>query len=347
VQSSVERVASSFARDPRARELYDQARFIVRGLDLARYAHARELLHEALRLDGRFARAHLVLGLLETNLVAHAATDTARSVAQARHHVQRAVELDAGLGSAHAMLGWIAMNHDLDWAAAEAHYRMALAASAGDVVVRNGWANFLCYTGRFAEADDEYVQARELDPLHVVPRINRALMLFFARDYDRSLAQYEEVQAMDPRQAGVNVIASIHLLRGEAGKALDAADEIVARFPELPIGHCRKAEALAAAGRASEARATFAAIEDALRQAGVASWARAHLAAVQRDHDAAFEHLAQAAKAREANFCTAAVTPYFASMHADPRWTRLVDACSLPKVPAGAWSGGTRSRGPN
>lgn len=35
-------------------------------------------------------------------------------------------------------------------------------------------------------------------------------MLLYARRYDASVAQYEDVQAMDPRQAGVNVIASIH-----------------------------------------------------------------------------------------------------------------------------------------
>jgi len=344
VQCSVERVASTFARDPRARELCDQARFIVRGLDLARYPHARELLHEALRLDEGFARAHLILGLLETNLNAHAASGTTLSVARARHHVQRAVELDPGLGSAHAMLGWIAMNHDLDWIGAEAHYRRALAAAGGDVVVRNGWANFLCYTGRFAEADDEYARARELDPLHVVPRINRALMLFYARRYEQALAQYEEVQAMDPRQAGVNVIASIHLLRGDAQKALAFAEEIVARFPGLIVGHCRRAEALAAVHRAAEARATLASIGDALGAAGLANWARAHLDAVIGDYDAAFDALADAADARDANFCTAAVTPYFAPMHADSRWKAFVHQRSLPTVDEAAWTNGRASR---
>jgi len=344
VESSVERVASTFARNPRARELYDQARFIVRGLDLARYPHARELLREALRLDSGFARAHLLLGVLETNLIAHAASGTAHSVAQARHHVQRAVELDPELGSAHAMLGWIAMNHDLDWTAAQAHYRKALAASPGDVVVRNGWANFLCYTGRFADANDEYMRARELDPLHVVPRINRALLLFYARRYDEALAQYEEVQSMDPRQAGVNVIASIHLLRGDADKALEFAEQIVARFGDLPVAYCRKAEALAAAGHTAEARATLSSIDDALRKAGVANWARAHLDAVIGDYDAVLEHLARAADAREANFCTAAVMPYFARMHGDPRWKAFVRERSLPVIDEKAWDAEERPR---
>jgi len=105
--------------------------------------------------------------------------------------------------------------------------------------------------------------------------------------------------------------------------------------------------ALAAAGRTYEAEAAFGSIEAALRKAGVANWARAHLDAAAGDHDAAFEHLASAAAAREPNVCTASVSPYFARMHGDARWPQLVAQWSLPKVAESAWSGGVPGSSPH
>ncbi len=327
----------SGTRDAEARELFDRARFIVRRLDLDRFAHARTLLEQALQRDPRFARAYLMLGLLDINLLSHAVPASGDALADARAHLERAVALEPRLGSAHAMLGWIAMNRDLDWDAAEAHYRRALAASPGDVGVHNGWGNFLAYTGRFAEAGVEYRLARELDPLHVVPRLNLALMLYYARSYDAALAEYRRVEEMDPNQVGTSVLACVHIMRNDAQQALAVAERAVARFPSSPIGHCRRAEALAFAGREREAEDVFARLEPQLRTAGLLHWARAHLDAVFGRWDATLAELALAGRGGEANFCTAAVTPYFAPLQGDPRWQTLVRDQRLPVIAASAW----------
>ncbi|MEO8134211.1 MAG: tetratricopeptide repeat protein [Betaproteobacteria bacterium] len=339
-----EAIAMTTTSDREARELFDRARFIVRSLDLERYSHARSLLHQALERDPRFARAHLLLGLLETNLASYFASNAGDAVAVAAGHIERAVALDPGLGNGHAMLGWIAMSHGRDWQQAEAHYRRALRASPGDVNVHNGWANFLAYTGRFAEADVEYRLARELDPLHVAPRLNRALMLFYACAYDEALADYRQVQEIDPRQFGVNIMACIHVMLHQPQRALDVANETIARFPESPVGFCRKAEALAAAGCNVEARSTLERIVPQLRTAGVEYFARAHLDAVIGDFDSAIEHLYRAGRNNETNFCTAAVMPYFLPLHDDPRWPRFVDECRLPRIAQGARTHGAHSR---
>jgi Tfp pilus assembly protein PilF len=77
----------------------------------------------------------------------------------------QALELDSLLAEPHATLGFVAMYYDWNWAAADAHYRRALAINPRYATAHEWYGLFLAAMGRFDDAQAHERRAIELDPL--------------------------------------------------------------------------------------------------------------------------------------------------------------------------------------
>lgn len=133
-------------------------------------ARARELLHEAIARDSRFALAHSELGwcffahAMENLVPAHDAAALMRAEAQ------RALALDPLLPDGHAVLGLAAVV-DFDWAGAARCFATATAREAVPPMVRYFHALlYLASLGRMPEAEEELERALREDPLNLLTR---------------------------------------------------------------------------------------------------------------------------------------------------------------------------------
>lgn len=330
-------IAPGGTASPIARDHFDRAMMIARTLDIARYPIAERLLDAALELDPAFARAHVVLAVLETNRIATATRDASAAHAAARAHLDRALALEPGLASAQALRGGLVGAMDGDWDRAEAEIAGAVRAAPGNVTVRTAYANLLSYLGRFAEAQRHYDIARGLDPLHLVPRINAALMLYFSRRFDESVALYRGALDVEPDGIAVFGIVAPLVRLGRHDEALAFADRAHAAEGQRTLGRFNRALTLAAMGRRGDAEADLATILPTLRALRLADFARARVLAELGEWDAVLDALDAAAVRRESNIETCAVEPGFAPLHGDPRWAELIARRRLPVIPPSAW----------
>ena len=90
----------------------------------------------------------------------------------------------------------IAQNYDWDWPRAEREYQRAIQLDPGYATAHQWYAECLGFEGRFDEAFAESDRARKLDPLSLIISADYAALLYFSRQYDRSIEEFRRVLEM-------------------------------------------------------------------------------------------------------------------------------------------------------
>ncbi len=142
-----------------AYDLYLQGRELIRKREAE---EATDFLQRAVYLDSTFARAHAQLAIaymLEKSGVS----------ATARHHLEQAEKLEAGLAETHAARALAALYLGNPESAAD-HARKALESNPSDIDAMNWLQVALRRLGRYAEAYAIVEQMLEKDPLSILVR---------------------------------------------------------------------------------------------------------------------------------------------------------------------------------
>jgi len=184
--------------DPDAYHRYLQGRFLWHrrtGPDLLR---AAEVLREAVLLAPGYARAHLALADAWAVLAFYDVLPPDESFPLARDAAMRALELDPGLGAAHATLGYVDLYHAWDWPRAEEAFLRAIDLEPGLSQAYQWYANYLVAMGRFPEAEFAMLRAQEFDPLSLIANAALGWVHYYAAEYDRGVAQGRRTLEIDP-----------------------------------------------------------------------------------------------------------------------------------------------------
>jgi tetratricopeptide (TPR) repeat protein len=86
------------------------------------------------------------------------------------------------------------------------------------------YAEFLTWRGRFDEALRESESARRLDPLSLIIGADRGAILYFARQYDRAIEQFQSVLEMDPGFGRAHLGIDAYMQQGRFTEALAKLD---------------------------------------------------------------------------------------------------------------------------
>jgi TolB-like protein/Flp pilus assembly protein TadD len=112
---------------------------------------------------------------------------------------RKALALDENLGEAHAALGqayvtFVPSNFPLG----DRELRQAIELSPSLAMAHFYLGNSLIRQGRLDEASQEYLKARELDPLSSIIARNTAITYYFKRDYGRALELLRQAYELGP-----------------------------------------------------------------------------------------------------------------------------------------------------
>jgi len=205
----VESLAPSLTRDEHsavnsgttvaaAHEAYLRGRYLWTRRSLDDIRKAADSLEEAVRLDPKYALAYAGLADAYMFMGGYVERTIDPMVPRARQAAARAIALDPTLAQPHATLALMAMNVDLDWAAADLEFQTALALDPRNPTARAWYGEYLAYMGRFDEGIAELRRASEIDPLSPVIRTDIAKALTLARRYPDALRQLDAVSLSDP-----------------------------------------------------------------------------------------------------------------------------------------------------
>jgi TolB-like protein/Tfp pilus assembly protein PilF len=158
-----------------------------------------DYFRQAINKDPRFARAYAALAdSYVLNSGYNSSVPPTEVMPKAQEAAARALELDEGLAEAHTALAVIAQDYDWDWKTAEREYRRAIELNPNYATAHHWYGEYLALQGRFDEAFHEMERARQLDPLSLIIGSDNCVILYYARQYDRSIAQCQAVLQMEP-----------------------------------------------------------------------------------------------------------------------------------------------------
>jgi serine/threonine-protein kinase len=302
--------------------LYLKGRHYMNSADISRATSDKAIAcyQEALRKDASYALAHV--GLAECYYwLSNIHMPPRQAIPEAMKAAAAALEIDDGLGEAHAFLGLFHTLYDWDWPAAEREFRRALALTPNSATVHQYRAFYLLAVGSFEEAIQSTRKARELDPSSQLGGIYGGLTLYLAHRYDEAIALLKE---LDPRRENELAQAFLGLAceQKEGGMA-DAliAFRVTAKAGSNLEGRAQLAHALAVVGRkekdaekTKEARKILAALQEIAGKQYVSPYNIALIYVGLDDRDRAFEWLEKAAEDH---------SEWFTYLKVDPRLNHL------------------------
>ena len=185
-------------RNPVAYAAYLKGRYYWNQRTRESIHRAIDYFHEAIAADPADALAYA--GLADAYLLLPGTERIPNAVMMplARAAAERAIQIDGGLAEAHASLGLLAENYDLDWAAAEREFRTAIRLNPNYPTGRHWYAEYIGTMGRMRESQAEFERARSLDPLSAAIPADEAKIFWFDHQFEKSAALARQSLSLDP-----------------------------------------------------------------------------------------------------------------------------------------------------
>jgi tetratricopeptide (TPR) repeat protein len=211
----------------------------------------------------------------DMSLLVSSAEGTVLCFAEARAMALRALEINPELGEAEASLGWIAMNHDWDFAAAEQHFQRSVALRPHYGLAHLWYAYMLVTRGRDEEARAELAACREGDMSLLVSSAEGVVLSFLDR-FEESVEFHRMTLATDPQNLQAVTFLGMALMFAED---FDEAESVLRQAIEISRGEETFASSLLAitlirAGRTDEAREPMAHMDELARRRYVSRYHR-------------------------------------------------------------------------
>jgi tetratricopeptide (TPR) repeat protein len=248
----------------------------------------------------------------------------------AREASLRAVALDDRLASAHAVLGFVKLHADWDWAGAETELKRALELDPQRATPYLWHAILLEATGHSDDAVKEARRAVELEPKEAHTHAGLGYRLYWARRYDEAVTELEAALGLDPTLDTAQYF--IGRARVQQGR-FDDARAAFARARQLSPKDANLASAgaylEAMAGRRAQAEQALAEIERLAIRGLPFNSQVAGVRAALGDKTAALGWLELAQSGHEGALVWLKIDPRFESLRGEPRFQEILRRMGL------------------
>jgi len=155
-----------------------------------------EYLNQAIEKDPGFALAYA--GIADCYVVPVTGLPPRESMPKAKAAAVRALELDETLAEAHTSLGRVLAIYEWDWPGAEKEFKRAIELNPRYAIAHQWYGGYFEAMGRRNEAIAERKLAQELDPLSPIVNFELGLAIYYSRDYDGAIEQFQKTLELDP-----------------------------------------------------------------------------------------------------------------------------------------------------
>jgi TolB-like protein/DNA-binding winged helix-turn-helix (wHTH) protein/Flp pilus assembly protein TadD len=316
-----------------AYDLYLKGRYFWNKRTREGLQQAAEYFQQSIDKDSNYARAYAGLADTFALMGSWSYAPQIEFMPKARAAALRALQIDDGLAEAHTSLALIAENYDYDWQTAEREFRRAIQLDPQYATAHQWYAECLSFQGRYDDAMAESERARQLDPLSLIIATDHGAILYFARQYDRAIYQFNAVLAMEPSFSRARFLLSYaYVEKGMFSEAL--AQEGAGKWHQSDGTPAWDALAYlhARSGQKAQARSEMAKWEQLNRKHSLPSSNVILMAYVAMDEKGkALALLDQSYQNHSISLTTLKVEPAFDPLRGDPRFQDLLRRVGLAK----------------
>ncbi|MGB7220683.1 MAG: tetratricopeptide repeat protein [Vicinamibacterales bacterium] len=237
-----DRLASARSVNPAAQEAIFYGHYHLYKGNQEDTKQAVEHYQRAIQLQADYAPAYTGLAMAWGDLPGAAA------IAAAKEAALKAIELDPGLGEAHAAIGQILVRSDGDWAGADKEFKRAVELNPSVVDTCACYAMLLSSMGRSSEALAVVQRALAANPLDSFVHAVYGVVLSGARRFPEAVPYLQRALELDSKQGLASAVLA-HLY--EAERPQDAVT-LLERLPEFK-GSAPLGLAYVSAGRRDDA----------------------------------------------------------------------------------------------
>jgi TolB-like protein/Tfp pilus assembly protein PilF len=253
-----EQLARRYTEKPEAYQLYLKGRYSWNRRTGVGFRKAIEYFEQAIELDPNFAAAYAGIADCYSSLGWFMILPPNEAYPKAKIAALRALEMDKELSEAHASLAWVALNYDWNFAEAEQAFKRAIELEPNYATAHQWHAFNLMAMGRFDEAVAESKRANEIDPSSLSINVAVGTALYFSRQYAAAAEQFRKSIELDPVHTGPRIwLSRTYAQRNEFDLAIAEAQKALS-LDDSGDNRAWLAYCYAVAGRRSETRRELA-----------------------------------------------------------------------------------------
>jgi TolB-like protein len=295
-----------------------------------RFGDALDAYARTAVLDPSFAPAHAGMASARYVMGHFGLAPYKDAVSIARREALTALKLDEASAEAHAVLGYIALYHDWDWATAEREVKRAVALSPQDAMVRHAYADVLLATSTPEESLRQVELGRDADPLSLLANAVVVGHLVFARRFEDALVEMDAIQSRFSGSEGLDAAFRAKAL-WQVGRRVEAIElwrEIWSARDSTAWATAEKA--LSEGGPTACLRVWGDHLAARHRRGGDGVYEIAELYAMAGAREMALTWLERALEERAPSMVHVLVAPAFDGLRAVPRFRAVLRGMSIP-----------------
>lgn len=338
-------LVATHSTDIESYRLYLKARYaMTRGTPQSAKL-AIDYFNQAIARDSNYALAWSGLASAHSRLYDVAGFPPAQVVPGMRQAAERALALDSTLAEPYETLGWIATN-SWEWKGAEAALKRAIALDPRNPTVYLDYSTFLDNTGRFEEALEVCLLARELDPLSQHVAYNVAGSYLHLARFAPAVAEARAMIALNPTlPLGYDALGWALVDSGVPAEAIEPLETAVRMGEGRWLALANLGRAYALTGRDADARDVLVRLERSWGGTGLGNFAMASVHLALGERDAALQELREVYKLHFAKVPHERQWTAFEPLYNDPEFLRIVREAGF-QIPCDGDSAGRTAGAP-
>jgi eukaryotic-like serine/threonine-protein kinase len=295
------------------------------------FAKAIVAYYQAIAHDPDYALAYAGIADYHNWLGVYGVLPSKECFQSAVENARKAIELDPDLGEAYASLAFAQHGGNFEWEESERNFQTALRLNPNVAETHVWYSIKLTTEGRFTEGVNHAARAVELDPQTPFNQHNLGWVLYYARQFDKSLRQYQKTAELFPTYPLAHYgLAWVLRYLGRFDEAVGAANRAQELMSESIFSLHVQGQTFAAAGLRDQAEVILEKLENLSDKHFVSPYHTALVYAFLDEKEKALEFLENCRRSSEAWLVWLGVEPAFDSLRSDPRFKAVMERTRNP-----------------
>ena len=322
-------VAKHYTENTKAYQLYLTGRYFWNKRTADGLKKGIQYFQQAIAEDPSYGLAYAGIAQSYIPLGRYGYISPAEACDKANAAASKALDIDDTLAEAHSALA-VVKDWTWHWADADEEYHRAIELNPSYAPARQWYSEYLLDIGRREEAFEQIRLAQEIDPTSLVLNAWIGFSYYYDRQYDRAIEHFQTVSELDPNFVTAHWF--VGLSYAEKGRFDEAISELQ-RAVELSNGAAQIKADLAYAyglsGRKREALARLKEIKELSKSERGLAYDVAVIYAGLGEKELVLSWLERAYDERSVLFLKLKADPKLGLVRADPRFTDLVGRVGL------------------